>query len=290
MASKRTRDADIALRKAIIIAGCTTLIIVMLVLAGWVIDPPDLNFSDCASLQPQSCGCPETFGAGHLRRSVVFLDATNAIPSSRRQDLKELLRAFTTPMSLWDSVTGSQERVSVFVYSKQSPDQLTPVASFCRLPNEAPLSIKYSSAQIDEYQEHIQNAASQAIAASMNTADGRTSNLVQGLAVVTGSAAYWNNQGRMFFLSDLVERSPECGYFDRSVPGFSQVNERCKSYITRAAESMRGAAVSVCMLPRSDQVVPAGVIPFWQEYFQSTTGHPPSYSCDPELVKKQLLQ
>jgi hypothetical protein len=283
--SERSRQQEAkAIRNAIWL-GCFVMVTAVLIALAY---PAELNFKDCEAEAPADCGCPTNLADSRITKNVVFIDATDPLPPSKTRDTIELLRAFTLESDLFSSLVGAHQRTSVFVFSNQKPDQLKPVASFCKLPNSFVMSLRYSQSAIDSFSGSITKVVNAAAANSQLQQHGSNSTLVQAIAVTTGSGAYWNSKGRYVFVSDLIERSSECGLFDKTEPTFANNSRSCTQYVTRAKEMMAGSKAYVCLIPRSSQPLLAGVTPWWQEYFQTITGAPATLTCDPALVVKNL--
>lgn len=249
-----------------------------------LIYPQKLNFEDCASENPQNCGCQLNTASLNISKNIVFIDATDPIPASKKQDTIEILKGFTEPSSFLYSALGRYVRTSVFVFSNQKSDELSPIASFCQLPHEAILSLRHSQSEIEKFKNKILKVATDASNVAQANQFGAASTLVQAISVSSGSGAYWNKQGKFVFISDLIERSSECGYFDKTAPNFAKNSKACNQFVDRASESMKGSQAYVCLIQRSNQPLLLGVSPWWQEYFQTVSGNPAYLTCDPARI------
>jgi len=279
--SQKKRAAE---EKAIKIALTVGILVIILAITAWVLYPADLDFEDCTSDTPLQCGCPTNKSGVSGKKSIVLIDATDKIPDSRTQDINEIMVALSEPSSFFDTIIGGYERISAFVFSDKKPDEMKPVASFCKPPNRFILSLKYSEADINKQQKMIKKIADKAALTSNASQNGNSTRLMEVIGIISGSGAYFNKSGKFILFSDLVERSNECGYFDIVVPNFQNISPKCNYFVTRASENMMGSKVYICMIPRSQQSSRIEIIPFWQEYFQTVTGRPAINTCDPSAI------
>ena len=122
---KHNQKKKIAEDKAIKYAMVTAIIVVLLLTISWMFYPNELDFNDCTTDKPLQCGCPINKDSISGSKSIVLIDATDKIPDSRTQDIKEILFALSQPSGFINTALGICDRVSVYVFSNQKPDQRT---------------------------------------------------------------------------------------------------------------------------------------------------------------------
>lgn len=250
---------------------------------------PDLQ--NCKQTDLQFCGCPAD-KAEIGGRSIILIDATDPIPLAKVSDLKELLEEMIlTPSRFftWMSNGKKSDLVSIYLLNRDPAAGMTPVASFCQLPPVigrlfSDMSKTQQEESIKVLRENIQDAnlLSAKIEASPQ------SEIIRTLATITSNASSWVNGSNLVVLSDLLENSSTCGFFERSaVPSYQNINDQCARWLDRLKANISSpkTTVAICEIPTKQPK--AGLVSFWNDVFFNATGANPIYTCSLKSIRER---
>ena len=117
--------------------------------------------------------------------------------------------------------------------------------------------------------------------------------------MLTANATAWTPGGDLILISDMLQNSAACGWFDgqNQIPKHSNLLQTCNVYKdkfkvnTQATSLYKGNTnVAICHLPPIDGKQPKpGLMAFWHDFFQDVFEYDFISTCDPDEIRKRKL-
>jgi hypothetical protein len=265
------------------------------VLTYLIAKPLDFK-AKCDPSRDIACGCPAD-PADIKRRNLLIVDTTDPLRAGKFADIEELLTEFASgSKSFYDwLMDGKQpDQTSVYLLSTVAPPDMRPIAVFCTQPPSISVAIGHTAKKIRE----LQSAYSSAVSSTLRTLEqGRTADqspIIEALAILTGNASAWRPGGTIILASDLLQNTPQCGYFEKilKIPSLAQLPSSCMQEIRTLRERLRPtptypepAVVALCEAPgkpRKD-----GLLSFWRDVFQEPLGYDVLLTCHPREISNR---
>jgi len=282
-----------------------TLSLFVFIIGGWsAVLPGELNTCE-AGKNLHECGCPTDKDA-ISKRNIIIVDTTDYIASGKFPDIENLIESYALKADSffeWFKSGKKVEMTSVYLLSDKIPSAMLPIGKFCKPPPEIALMASTSKAKMKKMQDGIKIELNEVLKPLHNLAQAKESPIIETLAVVTSNATSWTPGGDLILVSDMLQNSSACGWFDgqNQIPKFSNTPSSCKLFIdkfqanTQPTKVYNGKTnVAVCQLPPIDGKSPkTGLTAFWHEFFQDALGYDFIATCNPSEIndrKASLLK
>ncbi len=276
-----------------------TLTLFVVLIGGWYAILPH-EFKKCESSKHlYECGCP-TDSDAISRRNVIVIDTTDAIPSGKLPDIENLITSYALkaePFFAWLKNAKRVEMTSVYLLSDKIPSAMLPIGKFCRPPPDIALIASTSNVKMRKMQEGIKVELEDAFKPLRNLSPAKVSPIIETLAVVTSNATSWTPGGDLILVSDMLQNTASCGWFDsqNSIPKYSNTTNACRVYIDRFQANIQPTKVNsgktniaVCLLPPIDGKQPKqGLMGYWHEFFQDALSYDFIESCSPNDINER---
>jgi hypothetical protein len=284
--------------KAFFIAALTLFFVLV---GGWYLILP-FEFNKCESGKNlYECGCPIDKDA-ISKRNIILVDTTDYIAPGKFPDIENLIGSYALkadPFFQWISNGKKVEMTSVYLLSDKIPSDMLPIGRFCKPPPDISLAVSTSNAKMKKMQEGIRIELNEALKPLHHLVQAKGSPIIETLAVVTSNATSWTPGGDLILVSDMLQNTAGCGWFDgqNQIPKFANSPASCQPYIdkfqanTQSTKLYRGKTnVAVCLLPPIDGKKPkSGLLAFWHEFFQDALSHDFIETCDPNAINDRKL-
>lgn len=284
--------------KAFFIAALSLFIFII---GGWYAVLPG-EFNKCeAGKNLHECGCPTNKDA-ISKRNIIIVDTTDYIAPGKFPDIENLIESYALkpePFYEWIKNGKKVEMTSVYLLSDKIPSSMLPIGKFCKPPPEIALMASTSKDEMKKMQEGIKSELNMALKPLHNLAQAKESPIIETLAVVTSNATAWTPGGDLVLVSDLLQNSSKCGWFEgnNQIPKFSNTPSECKIFIdkfranTQATNVYSGKTnVAVCQLPPIDGKNPKpGLIAFWRDFFQGALKYDLVETCNPSEINDRKV-
>lgn len=279
--------------KTLALSGVFTL---LFFIVGFLsLKPPD--FDDCAKLSSAECLCPKD-KTNIARKNIILVDTTDAVRGGKFDDIEQLIKVFaqdSKPFRTWLADGKRVDQTSVYLLSDKAPTDMKPIASFCSLPPDvALLSSDLTGKQIRELENRTSGKLKQAFDELAKASNATSSPIIEALSVITSNAAYWNAGSNLIVVSDMIQNSAQCGWFEKlsNAPAFESMPYTCKRNIDQFAENVlpnkvhsSKTSIAICTLPRS--TIKPGLNEFWRTLFQDSLKYDYIATCDPLQIKSR---
>jgi len=273
-----------------------SLSLFIFLVSGWYAILPS-EFNKCESgTNLHECGCP-TDKNSISKRNIIIVDTTDYIAPGKFPDIENLIESYALkadPFFEWFKNGKKVEMTSIYLLSDKIPSSMLPIGKFCKPPPEIALMASTSNAKMKKMQEGIKSDLKEALKPLHNLAQAKESPIIETLAVVTSNATSWTPGGDLILVSDMLQNSSACGWFDgqNQIPKFSNTPSSCKLFIdkfianTQPTKVYNGKTnVAVCQLPPIDGKSPkTGLMAFWHEFFQDALGYDFIATCNPNEI------
>lgn len=268
----------------------------VLLVGGWYAILPG-DFNKCESGKNlHECGCPTDKDA-ISKRNIIIVDTTDYIAPGKFPDIENLIESYALkadPFLKWIGNGKKVEMTSVYLLSDKIPSDMLPIGKFCKPPPEIALMASTSNAKMKKMQEGIKFELNAALRPLHNLVQAKGSPIIETLAVVTSNATSWTPGGDLILVSDMLQNTATCGWFDgqNQIPKYSNAPSSCKIYIgkfqanTQATKLYSGKTnVAVCQLPPIDGKQPKpGLMAFWHDFFQDALSYDFIATCNPNEI------
>lgn len=279
--------------KAFFIAALSSFI---LLVGGWYAILPS-EFNKCeAGKNLHECGCPTDKDA-ISKRNIIIVDTTDYIAPGKFPDIENLIESYALkadPFFEWFKNGKKVEMTSVYLLSDKIPSAMLPIGKFCKPPPEIALMASTSNAKMKKMQEGIKNELNEALKPLHNLSQAKESPIIETLSVVTSNATAWTPGGDLILVSDMLQNSAACGWFEgrNPIPRFASTPNTCKNFIDKLQANVQPTKVysgktnvAVCLLPPIDGKSPKpGLMAFWHELFQDTLSYDFVSTCNPSEI------
>jgi hypothetical protein len=258
------------------------------------------DFPKCDSDGAIDCTCPiDKSKIGD--RSIVLIDTTDPLRNGKYGDVDRILSEITSqkkPLLQWLRDGKTSNQISVYILADKNPADMQPIATFCQIPPDiALIASDMSASTIRKLEASLRNKVLQTLESAKQYSSASSSPIVESLAVLTGNSSSWTPGGDLIIVSDMIENSEKCGWFNsmEKIPPFSNAKQDCKNYARNLIENIKPtstnpniSAIAVCSLPRSSSK--SGVRAFWSELFQSGLGFDIAWTCDPREITSRHFE
>jgi len=204
---------------------------------GWYAILPN-DFNKCESgINLNECGCPTDKDA-ISKRNIIIVDATDYIAPGKFPDIENLIESYALkadPFFKWIGNGKKVEMTSVYLLSDKIPSDMLPIGKFCKPPPQIALMASTSNAKVKKMQEGIKFELNKALKPLHHLVVAKESPIIETLAVVTSNATAWTPGGDLILVSDMLQNTSTCGWFDgqNQIPKFSHTPSSCKIYIDK---------------------------------------------------------
>ena len=279
----------------------SSLFLFFLVVALWLlISPSEFNKCDTGK-NLHECGCPldkELIS----KRNVILLDITDPIAPGKFPDIRNLIESFAAepePFFKWLMNGKKVEMTSLYLLSEKIPADMLPIGKFCKPPPHIALIASSSNQKIKKMQSGIATELDEALLPLYQLSKAKASPIIETLAISTSNTTSWNPGGNLILVSDMLQNSEACGWFEKSdpIPKYSTTPSACGFYLSKLKANLQKTSlfrgntnVSICLLPPIDGKKPkAGLLAFWHELFQDALSYDFIESCNPAEINLRML-
>ena len=284
--------------KAFFIASLSIFIFLV---SGWYAILPS-EFNKCESGKNlHECGCP-TDKNSISKRNIIIVDTTDYIAPGKFPDIENLIESYALkadPFFDWITNGKKVEMTSVYLLSDRIPSDMLPIGKFCKPPPEIALMASTSNTKMKKMQENIKKELAESLEPLHKLARAKESPIIETLAVVTSNATSWTPGGDLILVSDMLQNSPSCGWFEgnNQIPKFSNMPNSCKMYFEKFQSNTLPTSVyrektniAICHLPPIDGKSPKpGLMAYWHDLFQSALSHDFITSCNPNEINNRKI-
>ena len=277
------------------------LSLLAILIGGWyAILPIELNKCESGK-NLQECGCPADKEA-ISKRNIILIDSTDYIPAGKIPDIENLINAYalkSDPFFKWLTNGKKIEMTSVYMLSDKIPSDMLPIGKFCKPPPSIALLASSSNVKTKKMQQEIKLQVEQVMQPLKNLAQAKNSPIIETLAVVTSNATSWTPGGDLIIVSDMLQNTDTCGWFDgqNQIPKYSKTEKSCQVYTNKFQANVQPTKlyngktnVAVCLLPPIDGKKPKeGLLGFWHEFFQDALNHDFIGTCNPNEINERKL-
>jgi len=254
------------------------------VIAYYYLKPHEFDIKD---------GCPIN-AENILHRNVVIVDTTDPIREGKQADIELIIREFAStnkPVFQWINEGKKADQTSIFLLSDTAPVDMKPVAKFCSQPPSFLLQSSSTGAAIRKNIESVNSHISGALQILLGGKSSAQSPIIETLSIITSSPSYWRQGSTLILVSDLMQNTSKCGFFDSMsvIPNYSKSPSSCIQSLEVLNENLRPTStyqeptvVAICELPSALQK--SGKIQYWRELFQKAMGYDVSFTCDPKSI------
>ena len=282
--------------KAFFIAALLSFIFII---GGWYAILPS-EFNKCESGgNLHECGCPINKDA-ISKRNIIIVDTTDYIASGKFPDIENLIESYALkpePFDEWIKNGKKVEMTSVYLLSDKIPSAMLPIGKFCKPPPEIALMASTSNDIMKKMQAGIKSELNEALKPLRNLTEAKESPIIETLAIVTSNATSWTPGGDFILISDMLQNSSKCGWFEggNQIPKFSNISSECKIFIdkfrvnTQPTKVYSGKTnVAVCQLPPIDgKNLKPGLMAFWRDFFQDVLKYDFVETCNPNEINER---
>jgi hypothetical protein len=261
-----------------------------------IVDAPKYREDNC--LHDLTCGCPVD-PSNIAGRNLIIIDTTDPLRDGKFDDIENLISGLASESS--DNLTGwirggkKSHMTSVFVLSNQSAAEMRPIAKFCTPPPMISQLFSYNEKNIRQIKMASQKKVSETIKQLQSVPGASQSTIVEAISTLTQAPSYWIPGSKLILVSDMLENSKTCGWFEHmeKIPSLNDVSTLCKAHIRSIQESLRPnglytktSTVAICSLPGRN--MKPGLHQFWSEIVKNSVESDILYSCDPQLIDMRM--
>lgn len=265
--------------------------------AYFIFSPPELP--NCENKEISNCTCPiDKTKIGE--RSIVLIDITDPLREGKYGDVDRILTEITTSKKSileWIKNNKKINQISVFALADKDPTDMQPIATFCQAPPDIALIAGDMSAKaIRRMESTLREKISESLNSVKAYSSATSSPIIESLSIITSNSAAWTPGGDLIIISDMLQNSSKCGWFNsmQTIPSFSNVSQECKNYVRVLLENIKPSSthsnisvIAVCTLPRSS--IKPGLRKFWSEIFQEGLQYDITWTCDPSEIHSRHL-
>ena len=257
--------------------------------------PPE--FDDCSKLDSAECLCPKD-RSNISRKNIILVDTTDPVRGGKFDDVEQLIKVFaqeSKPLFAWVADGKRVDQTSIYLLADKAPADMRPIASFCSLPPDIALfASDLTAKQIRILENKATEKLKVAFADLTKSTTAVSSPIIEALSLITSNATYWNPGSNLILISDMIQNSPECGWFENlpAAPLFKSLPNSCKRRVDQFIENIlpnkvhkSKTSISICSLPRS--TIKPGLNDFWHDLIQDGLKYDFISTCDPLHIKSR---
>ena len=257
--------------------------------------PPE--FDDCSKLNSAECLCPKD-RSNISKKNIILVDTTDPVRGGKFDDVEQLIKVFaqeSKPFKAWIADGKRVDQTSIYLLADKAPADMRPIASFCSLPPEVALfASDLTAKQIRELEIKATEKLKIAFTELTKSTNASSSPIIEAVSLITSNATYWNPGSNLILVSDMVQNSSECGWFENlpEAPSFKSIPSSCKRRVDQFIENVLPnkvhrfkTSVAICTLPRS--TIKAGLNDFWHDLIQDGLKYDFISTCDPLQIKSR---
>jgi hypothetical protein len=257
--------------------------------------PPE--FDDCSKLDSAECLCPKD-RSNISRKNIILVDTTDPVRGGKFDDVEQLIKVFaqeSKPLFAWVADGKKVDQTSIYLLADKAPADMRPIASFCSLPPDIALfASNLTAKQIRELEKKATDKLKIAFTELSKSVTATSSPIIEALSLITSNATYWNPGSNLILVSDMIQNSSECGWFENlaAAPSFKSIPNSCKSRVDQFVENVLPnkvhpfkTSISVCTLPRT--TIKPGLNEFWHSLIQDGLKYDFISTCDPLQIKSR---
>ena len=260
-----------------------------------VFSPPELPICD----EKDSTGCTCPVDKSKIKeRSVILIDTTDPLRDGKYSDVDRIISEITFARKdfiAWIKDWKKVDQYSIYLLADKDPIDMRPIAIFCQMPPDIAL-FNMSRTDNQEFDLKLRSKISDSLKLIKNQSSANSSPIIETLAIITSNSANWSPGGNLIVVSDMIQNSQKCGWFNslKSIPSFKSSLPECKNYVHTLIENLSPnsihpdkSTVAFCSLPRSTNK--PGLKSFWTEIFQEGLGYDIAWTCDPnEIIARHI--
>jgi hypothetical protein len=265
-------------------------------IAGFLsLKPPEFN--DCSKLESAECLCPKD-KTNVAKKNIILVDTTDPVRSGKFDDIEQLIKVFaqnSKPFWKWLADGKRVDQTAIYLLADKAPADMRPIATFCTLPPEIALfSSKLTGKQIRELENKTSKKLNEAFAELAKASNANSSPIIEALTIITSNSAYWNPGSNLILVSDMIQNSADCGWFEKmpSAPVFKSISGNCRRNIDQFFQNLLPnnahpfkTSIAICTMPRS--TIKPGLNEFWRSLIQEGLKYDYIATCDPVLVESR---
>ena len=257
--------------------------------------PPE--FDDCSKLDSAECLCPKD-RSNISRKNIILVDTTDPVRGGKFDDVEQLIKVFaqeSKSLFAWVADGKRVDQTSIYLLADKAPADMRPIASFCSLPPDIALfASDLTAKQIRILENKATEKLKVAFADLTKSTTAVSSPIIEALSLITSNATYWNPGSNLILISDMIQNSPECGWFENlpAAPLFKSIPNSCKRRVDQFIENIlpnkvhkSKTSISICSLPRS--TIKPGLNDFWHDLIQDGLKYDFISTCDPLQIKSR---
>ncbi len=262
------------------------------------LNPPE--FDDCSKLNSAECLCPKD-RSNISRKNIILVDATDPVRGGKFDDVEQLIKVFSQeskPLLAWVADGKRVDQTSIYLLADKAPADMKPIASFCSLPPDMALfASNLTGRQIRELEKKATDKLKIAFTELTKSVSATNSPIIEALSLITSNATYWNPGSNLILVSDMIQNSSECGWFENlpAAPPFKAIPSSCKRRVDQFIENILPnkvhqfkTSISICSLPRNS--IKPGLNEFWRDLIQDGLKHDYISTCDPVQIKSRYRE
>ena len=260
--------------------------------------PPE--FDDCSKLDSSECLCPKD-RSNISRKNIILIDTTDPVRGGKFDDVEQLIKVFaqeSKPLFAWVVDGKKVDQTSIYLLADKAPADMRPIASFCTLPPDIALfASDLTAKQIRSLENKATEKLKIAYTELNKSALAASSPIIEALSLITSNATYWNSGSNLILVSDMIQNSSECGWFENlpAAPPFKSIPSSCKRRVDQFIENISPnkvhqfkTSISICSLPRNS--IKPGLNEFWRDLIQDGLKHDYISTCDPLQIKSRYRE
>jgi hypothetical protein len=257
--------------------------------------PPE--FDDCSKLSSAECLCPKD-KTNIAKKNIILVDTTDAVRGGKFDDVEQLIKVFaqeSKPLLTWIADAKRVDQTAIYLLSDKAPADMRPIASFCSLPPDIALfASDLTAKQIRVLESKATEKLKYAFTELTKSANATSSPIIEALSLITSNASYWNPGSNLILVSDMIQNSSECGWFESmtAAPSFKTISSSCKRRVDQFVENVMPnkvhpfkTSIAICTLPRS--TIKPGLNEFWRTLVQDGLKYDYIATCDPIQIKSR---
>lgn len=257
--------------------------------------PPE--FDDCSKLNSAECLCPKD-RTNITKKNIILVDTTDPVRGGKFDDVEQLIKVFaqeSKPFFAWVADGKRVDQTSIYLLADKAPADMRPIASFCTLPPDVALfASDLTAKQIRVLENKATDKLRIAFTELAKSTNASSSPIIEALSLITSNATYWNPGSNLILVSDMIQNSPECGWFENlpAAPPFKSIPSSCKRRVDQFVENVLPNKVhqfktniAVCTLPRT--TIKPGLNEFWHSLIQDGLKYDFIGTCDPSQIKSR---